>query len=124
VRRLGSFNLGPAAMAAAFGYALINWATDVLCLAAAIAAIGVAVPWDKLLLVWSAGAAAASFSPTPYGLGVVDIALIAALTRAGLASPDAVGAVLLYRIITFKILVTIGWIGYRRLQDHARRDVR
>ena len=46
-----------------------------------IAAIGVAVPWDKLLLVWSAGAAAGSFSPTPYGLGIVDIALITALTR-------------------------------------------
>ena len=124
LRRLGSFNLGPAAIAAAFGYALMNWAADAACLAAAIAAIGVSVPWDKLLLVWSAGAAAASFSPTPYGLGVVDIALITALTRAGLASPEAVGAVLLYRIITFKILVTFGWIGYRRLQDHIRRVVR
>jgi len=82
------------------------------------------VPWDKLLLVWSAGAAAASLSPTPYGLGVVDIALITALTRAGLAAPEAVGAVLLYRIITFKILVTFGWIGYHRLRDHTRRAVR
>ena len=54
----------------------------------------------------------------------MDIALIAALHRAGLASPDAVGAVLLYRIITFKILVTFGWIGYRRLRDHTRRVVR
>jgi uncharacterized membrane protein YbhN (UPF0104 family) len=124
LRRLGSFNLGPAAMAAAFGYALINWAADAACLAVAIAAIGVAVPWDTLLLVWCAGAAAASFCPTPYGLGVVDIALITALVRAGLASPDAMGAVLLYRIITFKILVTFGWIGYGRLRDHARRAVR
>jgi hypothetical protein len=49
---------------------------------------------------------------------------IAALTRAGLASPQAVGAVLLYRIITFKILVTLGWIGYRPLRDHIRRAVR
>ncbi|HEY6314841.1 MAG TPA: lysylphosphatidylglycerol synthase transmembrane domain-containing protein [Streptosporangiaceae bacterium] len=124
LRRLGSFHLGPLATAAVFGYALVNWAADAACLAAAIAAIGVAVPWDKLLLVWSAGTAAASFSPTPYGLGVVDIALIAVLTRAGLASPDAVGAVLLYRIITFKILVTFGWIGYRRVQDRTRQAVR
>ena len=87
------------------------------CPAAAIAAIGVTVPWGKLLLIWTAGAAAASFSPTPFGLGVVDIALIAALHGAGLTSPDAVAAVLLYRIITFKILATLGWIGYRYLQD-------
>ena len=124
LRRLGSFNLGLAATATAFGYALANWAADAACLAAAIAAIGVAVPWNTLLLVWTAGAAAASFSPTPYGLGVVDIALITALTRTGLASPEAVGAVLLYRIITFKILVTFGWIGYRRLRDHTRWVVR
>jgi uncharacterized membrane protein YbhN (UPF0104 family) len=124
LRRLGSFNLGPAALAAGFCYALVNWIADAACLAAAIAAIGFAVPWDKLLLVWCAAAAAASFSPTPYGLGVVDIALITALTRAGLAPPDAVGAVLLYRIITFKILVTSGWIGYRRLRHGTRRAVR
>jgi uncharacterized membrane protein YbhN (UPF0104 family) len=115
--RLGSIRIGLPAIAAAFGYALANWAADAMCLAAAIAATGVAVPWGKLLLVWSAGAAAASFSPTPFGLGIVDIALIAALTRAGLASPDAVGAVLLYRIITFRILVTLLWIGYRYLHD-------
>ncbi len=64
LQRLGSFNLGLPAIASAFGYALVNWAADTLCLAAAIAVIGAAVPWDTLLLVWSAGAAAASFSPT------------------------------------------------------------
>ena len=117
LERLGSVNLGLAAIGSAFGWALINWAADVACLAAAIAAIGVPVPWAKLLLVWSAGAAAASFSPTPYGLGVVDIALITTLHAAGLTSLDAVGAVLLYRIITFKILVTLLWIGYRYLHD-------
>ena len=49
--------------------------------------------------------------------------LIAALTRTGLAAPDAVGAVLLYRIITFKIVVTFGWIGYRYLQERTQRAV-
>ena len=107
----------------AFGWALVNWAADVACLSAAIAAIGVPVPWDKLLLIWSAGAVAASFSPTPYGLGVVDIALITALHAAGIASPEAIGAVLLYRIITFKVLVTLLWIGYRYLQDRSYRGV-
>ena len=121
--RLGSFNLGLAVIGSAFGWALVNWAADVACLASAIAAIGVPVPWDKLLLIWSAGAAAASFSPTPYGLGVVDIALVTALHAAGTASPEAIGAVLLYRIITFKILVTLLWIGYRYLQDRSYRGV-
>ena len=59
----------------------------------------------------------------PAPRGAVDIALIAALHRAGLASPDAVGAVLLYRIITFKILVSAVWVGYQYVHDHARRGI-
>ena len=69
---------------------------DVLCLAAALAAVGARVPWDKLLLVRSAGAA-------------------------GLRSPDAVAAVLYYRIITFKVLVTLVWIGCRSLRERQAR---
>lgn len=61
---------------------------------------------------------AASFSPTLYGLGVVDIALITALHGAGLTSRDAV---LLCRIITFKIRVTFVWTGYRSLKDRSGR---
>jgi hypothetical protein len=45
-------------------------------------------------------------------------------TQASARSPDAVGAVLLYRIMTFKILVTIAWVGYQYLQDRARGRVR
>lgn len=120
LERLGSFGLSFPVITVSFGYALVNWVTDVLCLAAAITAIGTGVPWDRLLLVWSAGAAAASFSPTPYGLGVVDIAMVVALHAAGLGLPDAVGAVLLYRVISFKIVVTLVWIGYRSLKERSR----
>lgn len=121
LHRLGSLNLAMPAIGYAFGFALINWAADAACLAAAIAAIGAAMPWSKLLLIWSAAAAGASFSPTPYGLGVVDIALIIVLREAGLTSPDAAGAVLLYRIIIFKIVVTLLWIGYHYLMSCRTR---
>ncbi len=122
LERLGAFSLSLPSITAAFVYALVNWAADVLCLAAAIAAIGSPVPWDKLVLVWSAGQAAASFSPTPYGIGLVDIALIIALHAARLRTPDAVAAVLYYRIITFKIGATLLWMGYIKLRDRLRRS--
>jgi len=121
LEHLGAYSLSVPSILAAFGYALVNWAADVLCLAAAIAAIGCAVPWDKLVLVWSAGQAAASFSPTPYGIGIIDIALIIALHAARLRTPDAVAAVLYYRIITFKIGATLLWMGYRYVRDRPRR---
>jgi uncharacterized membrane protein YbhN (UPF0104 family) len=69
LERLGTIQLPLKAVGPAFGWAMINWAADAACLAAAIAATGAAVPWDTLVLAWAAGAAAASFAPTPYGLG-------------------------------------------------------
>jgi putative heme transporter len=120
LEQLGAYSLSVPSILAAFGYALVNWVADILCLAAAIAAIGSAVPWDKLVLAWSAGQAAASFSPTPYGIGLVDIALIIALHAAGLRTPDAVAAVLCYRIITFKIVTTLLWMGYTYVRSRRR----
>ena len=42
--------------------------------------------------------------------------LIAALAAAGLSSPAAVGAVLLYRVMTLKILGTLIWALYPHLR--------
>lgn len=117
LRRLSSVRLSTSALTLSFAWALLNWSADALCLAAAIAAARVAVPWSRLLLAWSAASAAGSFSPTPFGLGVVDVALIVALHGAGIRAGDAVGAVLLYRVITFKILVTLICAGIQYTRD-------
>jgi putative heme transporter len=119
LRRLSSVRLSSSAIAVAFAWAVVNWGADALCLAAAIAAARVTVPWSRLLLAWSAGSAAGSLSPTPFGLGVVDVALIVALHAAGLHTGDAVGAVLLYRVITFKIIVTLIWSVAQYLRERA-----
>ena len=81
--RVRSLRLRPPVVAAASTYALANWLTDVLCLACAILAVGPHLPWDRLLLVWAAGAGASGLTPTPGGLGVVDVVLIAALVGTG-----------------------------------------
>jgi putative heme transporter len=118
--RAGSVRVGYWAGWRAFGYALVNWLADVACLAFAIQAVHAPVPWRVLLLVWSAGAGAASLCPIPAGLGVVDIVLITALTAAGMHAPQAVAAVLVYRIISFKILATLV-VSARPLVSRAYR---
>jgi uncharacterized membrane protein YbhN (UPF0104 family) len=109
---IGGLHLGWGAGTAAFTAALVNWLTDVACLICALKAAGGGVPWSAILIVWTAGAGAASFSPSPAGLGVVDIVLIAALSGAGIAVPIAVAAVVLYRIATFKIIITAVCLAY------------
>ena len=115
--RVRSLRLRPPLVAAASTYTLANWLTDVLCLACAILAVGPHLPWDRLLLVWAAGAGASGLTPTPGGLGVVDVVLIAALVGTGVGLPTATAAVVIYRIITFKLLVTLGWVVYGSLQQ-------
>jgi uncharacterized membrane protein YbhN (UPF0104 family) len=121
---LGSLQLKPWSIGYLLACGLINWAADAFCLAAAIAAVGAPVPWDKLLLAWSAGAGASTFSPTPFGLGVVEVTLITALDAAGISSPAAIGAVLLYRIMTFKIAGTLIWVLYPQLKRRHPRATR
>jgi uncharacterized protein (TIRG00374 family) len=109
---IGGLRLGWGSGSIAFTAALVNWLTDVACLVCALKAAGGQVPWTAILIVWTAGAGAASFSPSPAGLGVVDIVLIAALSGAGIAVPIAVAAVVLYRIATFKIVITAICLAY------------
>jgi uncharacterized protein (TIRG00374 family) len=120
LRSLSAIRLGSTALFAALMWAIVNWLADAACLIFAIKAVGVPVPWHKVLLVWSAGVGAGSFSPTPAGLGVVDVTMTAALVAAGLHAPDAVAAVLLYRIVTFKVIVSLGWTIRHRIFERGR----
>ena len=58
---------------------------------------------------------AGSFSPTPGGIGVVDAAMIAASVVAGLRPPEAVAAVLIYRLVNAKLVVTMVYFVQRSI---------
>jgi uncharacterized protein (TIRG00374 family) len=93
-----------------FALALWNWVADCLCLAAAMRATGAHVPWQGLFLAYGAGMTAASFGLTPGGLGIVEAALAAALVGAGLTGHRALAAVLVYRLISYWLVMAAGWI--------------
>ena len=57
-----------------------------------------------------AGTGAASLSLLPGGLGVMDAAMIFALTQGGVSTVSATAAVLLYRLISFALVVALGWL--------------
>jgi uncharacterized protein (TIRG00374 family) len=93
-----------------FGLAVLNWAADCGALACAIRATGQPVPWHSLLLVYGAGAAVGSTGITPGGFALVELALTAALTAAGLHRSPALAAVLTYRLVNFWAILIAGWI--------------
>jgi len=109
------------------GLAVANWAFDCAALALSIRAMGQPVPWDDLLLVYGAGAAVGSTGLTPGGFALVELALTAALTAAGLHASSALAAVLAYRVVNFWLVLLGGWItmavgGYGRAEDRTSRS--
>ncbi|MGH3150633.1 MAG: lysylphosphatidylglycerol synthase transmembrane domain-containing protein, partial [Streptosporangiaceae bacterium] len=107
-----------------FGLAVLNWAADCGALACAITATGQSVTWHSLLLVYGAGAAVGSTGITPGGFALVELALTAALTAAGLHRSPALAAVLAYRLVNFWLILIAGWIlmavlAHRRIGPDA-----
>jgi putative heme transporter len=108
--RVASLRLSWSRYAGVFGLAVLNWAADCGALACAIKATGQPVPWHSLLLVYGAGAAVGSTGITPGGFALVELALTAALTAAGLHRSPALAAVLAYRLVNFWLILIGGWI--------------
>jgi len=122
--RVASLRLPRLTFAEVFGLAVLNWAADCGALACAIRATGQPVPWHSLLLVYGAGAAVGSTGITPGGFALVELALTAALTAAGLHRSTALAAVLAYRLVNFWMILIGGWmlmalLAHRRIGPDA-----
>lgn len=108
--QLITLRLGPRDTIVASATAVLNWLLDLLCLACAIMAMHGRVPWQGLILAWAAGSGVALLGLTPGGLGVVEIALGAALIGVGLPAAAALAAALLYRATKLGLVLAIGGI--------------
>jgi uncharacterized membrane protein YbhN (UPF0104 family)/tRNA A-37 threonylcarbamoyl transferase component Bud32 len=106
----------PRKLAEGIGGALLLNLTYILCLMACVAAFGGPVPVVKVTLVYLTGVTIGSVIPTPGGLGAVETALSAGLIAAGVPSPAAVSAVLLFRLLTFWLPVPVGWAALNYLE--------
>ncbi len=96
---------------AGLGFAELNWVADLACLAACCHAVGANGSSVLLVMVaYIAGMSTSGLSLLPGGLGVVDAAMIFALTQGGVSTVHATAGVLLYRLISFALVVALGWL--------------
>jgi putative heme transporter len=121
IRRLTVVHLSPGQVVSVLGLGLANWMLDCSCLALSFLAVGASVPWKGLLLAYGAGQLAANLPITPGGLGVVEGSLTIAIVAFGGAAPSTVVAVLLYRVLSFWLLLPIGWGAWAWLAWAGRR---
>ena len=100
------------------GLGLTNWLADAGVLAISLLAIGAPVPWHSLLLVYGLATAVGSLGITPGGIGLVEGTLCLGLVSSGLPAALALAAVLLYRLVSFWLVMLSGWLVllYLRLE--------
>jgi putative heme transporter len=104
------------------GLGLTNWLADAGVLAISLLAFGAPVPWHSLLLVYGLATAVGSLGITPGGIGLVEGTLCLGLVSTGLPAALVLAAVLLYRLVSFWLVMVAGWLVllYLRLERSAR----
>jgi uncharacterized protein (TIRG00374 family) len=102
-----------------------NWLFDCACFAMMFLAVDSTIPWKGLLLAYGAGQLAANLPFTPGGLGVVEGSITIALTAFAGAhasvQPSTVDAVLMYRAISFWLVLLVGWALWGQLAYQVRK---
>ncbi len=124
VSRISAITPSKRAWAVASGLGLGNWVADLGCLALSFLAVGAGVPWRGLLLAYGAAQLASNLPVTPGGLGVVEGSLTVALVAFGGAEASTVAAVLLYRVLSFWLMLPVGWGSWAALTIRGRRHDR
>jgi uncharacterized protein (TIRG00374 family) len=122
VQMVTMVRLGRRQIVAMLLWGAANWLFDCACFAMMFLAVNASIPWKGLLLAYGAGQLAATLPFTPGGLGVVEGSITIALVEfGGSTHASIVAAVLMYRVISFWLILVIGWVLWAQLAYQVRK---
>lgn len=98
----------PGNRAVLVGVSAAAWFADVCCCYCALAALGITVPFDIVLLAYTTGVLATLVPFVPAGLGLVETAMPLVLHGFSVPIGTAVAAVLVYRCVSTLLPAAIG----------------
>jgi putative heme transporter len=110
--QLESVSLNRRELAVAFSWSYFNWVADVACLAFAAYAAGGKPSLAGLTVAYAAARAVGSIPLMPGGLLVVEAVLVPGLVSSGMTLPDAISAMLIYRLVSWIFISAIGWVVF------------
>jgi uncharacterized membrane protein YbhN (UPF0104 family) len=110
LEQLESVSLSRRELAIAFSWSLFNWIADVACLLFAAWAAGGHPSLAGLTVAYAAARAVGSIPLMPGGLLVVEAVLVPGLVTSGMTLPEAISAMLIYRLISWLFIAAIGWV--------------
>lgn len=110
--QLESVSLSRRDLGVAFSWSLFNWIADVACLGFAAYAAGDHASVAGLTVAYAAARAVGTIPLMPGGLLVVEAVLVPGLVSSGMALPNAISAMLIYRLISWLFIAAIGWVVF------------
>jgi uncharacterized protein (TIRG00374 family) len=108
----------PAKLLRIFGGQVLSQSLAALALGASLHAVSGTASFAVLLVVCTASSFLGGLSPVPGGMGVMEAAYISGLTLAGVPEDVAIGATVLYRLVTAYLPPIWGWVSLRWLRLH------
>jgi uncharacterized protein (TIRG00374 family) len=118
--RGAQYRTSPRALANVFTFATLNWLLDAACLVLGFVLVGSAVPWRTLLFAYAGSQMLGGLSFVQ--IGVVEGGMVGAFVLTGTKAGPALAAVLIYRVISYWMVLGVGalvFMGITRL--HGRQ---
>jgi hypothetical protein len=98
------------------------WLMDFVTLLCCFGAVHAPIPWSGVLLAFGVSQIVASLPLIPGGLGIVEGSLAVILVAYGAKKVPALAVVLVYRLLTFWLVIIVGWISIGVIEWRVRRD--
>ena len=97
------------------------WLMDFVILVCCFGAVRAPIPWSGVLLAFGVAQIVASLPLVPGGIGIVEGSLAVILVAYGAQKVPALAVVLVYRLLTFWMVIIVGWISVGVIEWRVRR---
>jgi uncharacterized protein (TIRG00374 family) len=98
------------------------WLTDFLVMVFCFGAVRAPIPWSGVLLAFGISQIVASLPLIPGGIGIVEGSLAVVLVAYGAKKVPAIAVVLVYRLLTFWLVIIVGWLSIGVIEWRVRRS--
>jgi uncharacterized protein (TIRG00374 family) len=123
LQRMREIPLSSGAAVALVAMATALWLTDFLILLCCFGAVHAPIPWSGVLLAFGVSQIVASLPLVPGGLGIVEGSLAVILVAYGAKKVPALAVVLVYRLLTFWVVIIVGWVSIGVIEWRVRRGI-
>jgi uncharacterized protein (TIRG00374 family) len=103
--------------------ATVLWLMDFVILLCCFGAVHAPIPWSGVLLAFGVSQIVTSLPLIPGGLGIVEGSLAIILVAYGAKKVPALAVVLVYRLLTFWLVIIVGWVSIGVIEWRVRRSV-